>query len=134
MYEERPDLSRIMRGIEKRIFASRELVAAIERSPLAPPAAGDDLRRLASLLDNFCHEVRAVGDEPAVNTIDTFERPLDLRGRVVARLQAADRSFDYFPQPRDIAGNSFSDAHVHSAILAGKIHVGTAALDCPVER
>ena len=68
------------------------MVAAEERLAIAPAAAaGDDLWHSGS---RFGDKIGAVGDELGVETEERAERAIDLFGRVVAGLQAADGGFD----------------------------------------
>ena len=115
MDKKRTNLCRIVMRVQKSIFASCPVIAAVERLALAPAAATDDhqsgLRvhsfgtmRCASL--SLRHEIRSVGDKLAIDAKNRFERTFDLRLRVVLSLQFAHGRFDQFTQNGHIFGNS----------------------------
>src|SRR5437667_2266851 len=104
MNKKRTTLCRIVMRVQKSIFASCPVIAAVERLALAPAAATDDhqsgLRvhsfgtmRCASL--SLRHEIRSVGDKLAIDAKNRFERTFDLRLRVVLSLQSAHGRFDH---------------------------------------
>jgi hypothetical protein len=93
MNEEGADLGGIVSRVQQGVFAGGELVAAVESPSFAPAARGDDFGAAAEAQD-FRHEIGPIQDQLAVDAVYGLQRAFDLSGRIVLRLQAADRGFN----------------------------------------
>src|SRR6266850_7097738 len=114
MDEKRANLCGIVKRIEKLVFSARPAIAAIERLTFAPAAATDDetrgsvIRWFIALTSARCclrDEIGSVGNQLAIHPKNGLERTLDLRRRVILRLQAAYGRIDERLQNRNIAGD-----------------------------
>jgi len=92
MNEEGADLGGVDSRIEKVWFADGGVVAAEEGFAMAPAAAADQDSGAGGV--GLGDEIGAVSDELGVETEEGAERAVDLFGRVVVSLQAADGGFD----------------------------------------
>lgn len=64
-------------------------------------------------MDNLCDQIRAIGNELAINAIYRPQRAFDLRRRIIPSLQSSDRGFNYRTQAGNIPFRSFSDLNIH---------------------
>src|SRR2546425_10787765 len=60
----------------------------------------------------FRYDIRSVRDELTIDAKNGLERALDLRLRIVLRLQSAHRHFDQFTQDGNVFGNSEPEMNV----------------------
>src|SRR6266403_6326262 len=119
--EERANLCRVAKWVQQRILAPRPMVTPIKRLALAPTAATDNhqsgwpvhrTNAIAWAAFVLRHDTSALGDELAIDAKNGFERALDLRGRVILRLQSAHGCLDQLTQSRDIRGNGRAKINV----------------------
>src|SRR5712664_1657110 len=121
MNEESANFCCIAKRVQQLIFASRPMVAPIERLALAPAAASDDhqsgwrvlcSRGFGRIRVGLRHDVGSVGDKLAIDAKNGFERAFDLIWGVVPRLQCAHGCVDQFAQNGNIFRNSEAEVNV----------------------
>ena len=89
VHEERANFRSVFQRIEKRVLASRELVAAVQCFAFAPSAAACHVFHCAVARQHLSDEVRPVGDELCIHAVDRGERSLDLFWRIETRPEPA---------------------------------------------
>src|SRR6266436_5583786 len=118
MDKKRANLRCITKRIQQFVFSLCPSVAAIERLAFAPPAATDDNAfafcslRLHFAGFGFSHKIRSIGNQLAVHPVDRLQRALQLRRRVVLRLQSPHRRFNQLAQNGNICGYGLANADV----------------------
>jgi hypothetical protein len=113
MDEERADLGRVVKWVEKVVVAVGPLICAVESLAFAPAATSDhDGRRLRFRRAIFNNQVGAVGDELGVDTEDGGERALSLRGSVVVRLKLTYGGFNQRTQEGEVRFDGGTDAEI----------------------
>ncbi len=112
MHKKSPDLGRIHPRIQQRILPPRPAIAPVKRLPPAPTSATHDDHFSLGL--RLHHKISPIRDELAVHPIHGRERFLNLRGRVILRLQSPHRRIDQPPQHRDVLRHCQSNRKFHT--------------------
>ena len=105
MHEDGADFGRVDDGVEQLGFADGSAIGAEESFAFGPSAAaGQALMGFRIGVERFGYEVGLVDEELGVEAEDGAERAFDLRGGVIAGLQATDGSFNQRVERGDVCG------------------------------
>jgi hypothetical protein len=105
VHEDGADFGRVDAGVEQLGFADGSATGAEESFAFGPSAAGGQaLMRFRIGVESFGYEVGLVDEELGVEAEDGAERAFDLRGGVIAGLQATDGSFNQRVERGDVCG------------------------------
>ena len=105
VHEDGADFGRVDGGVEQLRFADGSAIGAEESFAFGPSAAaGQALMGFRIGVERFGYEVGLVDEELGVEAEDRAERAFDLRGSVIAGLQATDGSFNQRVERGDVCG------------------------------
>jgi hypothetical protein len=126
MHKDRPNLRRI-HGRVKSLRHNRLhlMISAIKRLPETPPATSSQLRTVSER-----HKISPVLNQLTIHRKHCSQRPINLRRRIISRLQTPHGSIDQPANPRNILHRCNAQtkaAHERSI----KVHASNAILSLP---